>query len=96
MSHDIAESTSAQGSGAGRHLLRPFVVLAFGSTREALAAEEALLDAGLTVRPVPLPRHRGSLCGIALRLPPEQEATAHSQLAERGIFVAARDEIEDS
>ncbi len=74
---------------------QPFVVFAFGSTRESLAAEEVLLDAGLAVRPVPLPRHRGSLCGIALRLPPHQEHAAHSELAEHGIFVAARDEIED-
>lgn len=74
---------------------KPFVVFAFGSTHESLAAEEVLLDAGLTVRPVPLPRHRGSLCGIALRLPPEEEHVAHSELAEHGIFVAARDEIED-
>ncbi len=74
---------------------RPFVVFAFESTHASLAAEEALLDAGLTVRAVPLPRHRGSLCGIALRLPPEEEHEALGELAARGLAIAARDEIED-
>ena len=94
MAHDVVQDNDTAARFNGR-TPRPFVVLAFGSTREALAAEEVLLDAGLSVRPVPLPRHRGGLCGIALRVPPEQEETAHAELAERGIFVAARDEIED-
>lgn len=85
----------AQQTASSPRIPRPFVVFGFGSTRESLAAEEVLLDAGLTVKPVPLPRHRGGLCGIALRLPPEQEQAAHSELAEHGISVAARDEIED-
>ncbi len=75
--------------------LRPFVVFAFGSTHESLAAEEALLDAGLTVKVMPLPRTRGSLCGIALRLIPEERHAAHAELAKHGIMVAAEDEIED-
>lgn len=75
--------------------LKPFVVFAFGSTHESLAAEEALLDAGFAVKVMPLPRARGSLCGIALRLAPEDQHAAHSELAKHGIFVAAQDEIED-
>ena len=75
--------------------LRPFVVFAFGSTHESLAAEEALLDAGFTVKVMPLPRTRGSLCGIALRLPLEERSAAAAELARHGIVVAAQDEIED-
>ncbi len=75
--------------------LKQFVVFAFDSTRIALAAESALMEAGLTVRPMPLPPQRGSLCGIALRLPPEEEGAALAALDTHGIRVAARDEIED-
>jgi len=75
--------------------LRPFVVFAFGSTHESLAAEEALLDAGFTVKVMPLPRTRGTLCGIALRLLPEQRHAALEELARHGLAVAAQDEIED-
>jgi hypothetical protein len=75
--------------------LKPFVVFAFDSTRIALAAESALMEAGLTVRPMPLPPQRGGLCGIALRLPPEEERAALAALEERSIRIAARDEIED-
>jgi hypothetical protein len=94
MLHDVTQPAGPDSAPAQRQL-RPFVFLAFGSTREALGAEEVLLDAGLAARPVPLPRHRGSLCGIALRLPPEQEHAARSALAEHGIAVAARDELDD-
>lgn len=75
--------------------LKRFVVLAFGSTHESLAAEDALLDAGFTVKVMPLPRTRGSLCGIALRLPPEERHPALAELARHGLVVAALDEIED-
>lgn len=75
--------------------LRPFVVLAFDSTQTSLEAENVLVEAGLTVRPMPLPPQRGNLCGIALRLLPEEEIAALAALDERGIRVAARDEIQD-
>lgn len=75
--------------------LRPFVVFAFGSTHESLAAEEALLAAGFTVKVMPLPRTRGSLCGIALRLLPEERHAALQELTRHGLTVAAQDEIED-
>ncbi len=90
MSSVRADDTAPHGRG-----LRPFVVFAFGSTHESLAAEDVLLDAGFTVRVMPLPRSRGSLCGIALRLPPDQRHEALSELAKHGLVVAAQDEIED-
>ena len=72
-----------------------FVVLAFGSTRESLAAEATLASAGITIKVMPLPPHRGRLCGIALRVRPDDESPAIEVLARRGIEVMARDEIED-
>ncbi len=77
------------------HAPRRFIVLAFTSTRESLAAEAALLDSGVTVKAVPLPRHRGPLCGIALRIPPEEAARAEAALSDHGIRIAARDVIDD-
>ena len=77
------------------HVLRPFVVLAFGSTHASLAAETVLVAAGFTVRVMPLPRHRGNQCGIALRLPPAEEHAALEELAKHDLTVSARDEIED-
>jgi hypothetical protein len=76
-------------------LSRPFVVLAFNTTHDALAAETALRDAGLTVVPIPTPRSVGALCGIALRLPPEQAASAEEVLRVVGIAPSNRVEIED-
>jgi hypothetical protein len=75
--------------------LKPFIVFAFESTHTSLAAEDVLREAGLQVRPMPLPPARGRLCGIALRIPPAEEVSALAALQARGIEVAARDEIED-
>jgi len=75
--------------------LRPFVVFAFDSTRTSLAAESALVAAGFTVKAMPLPPQRGGLCGIALRLLPQEEQAARGALHAHGIQVAARDEIQD-
>lgn len=79
----------------GSRLLRPFVVLAFGSTRESIAAEEALLSAAVPYRAMPLPPQRDGLCGIALRLEPDDETRGVEAIAAQGIRVLARDEIDD-
>ncbi len=75
--------------------LRPFVVFGFDSTHTSLAAENVLREAGVSVKPMPLPRARGELCGIALRVPPQEEESAVAALAASGIRIAARDEIRD-
>jgi hypothetical protein len=72
-----------------------FAVLGFGSTHDALDAESALQGAGLEVLPIPAPKSIGALCGIALRLPPEQLHSARDCLAAEGISIAATSEIED-
>lgn len=72
-----------------------FVVFAFSSTRESLDAEEALISAGVPHRVMPLPPHRGRLCGIALRLEPSDEVQGVEAIQRAGMVVQARDEIED-
>ncbi len=61
---------------------RDFVVLGFGSTHDALAAEAVLKDLGVPVVPVPAPKEIGALCGIALRLKPGDVRRA-KELLER-------------
>jgi hypothetical protein len=75
--------------------LRPFVVLGFACTHDALDAEAALKSGGVDTVPIPAPKAIGSLCGIALRVLPEHHDAARSCLAKAGITVAATCEIQD-
>ena len=74
---------------------RPYLVLGFGSTHDTLAAEAALKAAGMSVAAVPAPRALGSLCGIALRLEPDDAACAEQALADARIGVTGRASIVD-
>ncbi len=74
---------------------RPFVVFAFDSTHVALDAEEALKAAALQVVPIPAPSTLGALCGLAMRLPPEQADRAREVLLSKGIEPRAEGTIED-
>jgi hypothetical protein len=74
---------------------RPFAVLGFNSTHDALDAEALLAQMGVEVVPIPAPKSIGSLCGIALRIPPEQVDRAEEYLVRGGIEVAARAKMED-
>lgn len=75
--------------------VRSFVVLGFASTHSALDAEALLIDLGIDVVPIPTPKSLGSLCGIALRLAPEDRARAVGYLAGAGIDIEAIEEVED-
>ena len=74
---------------------RPFVVLGFGSTHDALDAEALLEDLGIDVVPVPAPKALGALCGIALRVAPEQAERAEKYLSRAAIKVVGTTRIED-
>jgi len=74
---------------------RTFVVLGFASTHDALDAEALLEDLGIDVVPIPAPAAVGALCGIALRVPPEQEERAREYLERGGISIAGSTTIED-
>jgi hypothetical protein len=74
---------------------RPFAVLGFGSTHDALDAERLLDDMGLEVVPIPTPKSIGALCGIALRLPFEESDRARTYLERAEIHVTAQVCIED-
>jgi len=72
-----------------------FVVFGFDSTHRALEAERLLLAAGVDVVPVPTPPAIGVGCGIAMRIPPEEEDAARATLAAAGIETQGRALIED-
>ena len=68
---------------------RPFVVFGFGTTHDALAAEDVLLEAGLDAVPVPAPKVLGAKCGIAIRIPQGQSASAREGLQSASIAVVS-------
>ena len=74
---------------------RPFVVLGFASTHDALDAESLMADMGIEVVPIPAPKVVGSLCGIALRVDPSDESRAVRYLEGASIVVSGRADIED-
>jgi len=74
---------------------RPFAVLGFESTHDALNAEKILIDLGVDVVPIPAPKTIGAHCGIALRIELDDDDRASAYLGAAGIAVVARARIED-
>lgn len=75
--------------------LRRFIVYGFSSVHDALAAESALKQAGVAVTAIPSPRELGELCGVALRVGPEQATAAQAVFAAAGTPPRASAEIDD-
>lgn len=61
------------------------VVLAFPSTHYAIAAEDALREAGIPFLVIPLPEWVAAHCGLALRLDEATAGVAVEELSRRGI-----------
>ena len=74
---------------------RPFAAILFGTTHDALAAEDTLKAAGFDVVPIPAPPSSEFLCGIAMRIVPDEVDRARSVLDGSGIEVRSVVEIED-
>jgi hypothetical protein len=74
---------------------RTYAVYGFATTHDALAAETALKAALVPVTPIPAPRELGSLCGIALRVEPEDAVRLELTLASADLRWVARGDIED-
>jgi hypothetical protein len=72
-----------------------FVVFGFASTHDAMAAEWLLKQAVIPVTPMPSPPAFGSLCGLAMRVLPEDEDRATNVLSEGKVLPVDRAEIED-
>ena len=74
---------------------RAFAAILFGTTHDALAAEDALKAAAIDVVPIPAPPSSEFLCGLAMRVVPDDLDCARSVLHESGIEVRSIAEIED-
>lgn len=60
-------------------------VVAFSTTTDAMAAEKACREAGLSGRLIPLPRVISAGCGLAWSAPEECRAEILELLAKKGI-----------
>lgn len=74
---------------------RPFIVLAFDSTHDALAAESLLKDLGVPVTPVPAPAEIGAKCGIALRFEPGDAERAKTFLTRAELLWSGEASVRD-
>jgi len=72
-----------------------FRVFGFGTTHDALIAEELLVARGFEVVPIPTPKVLGATCGIALRLPVSQGDGARELLLESQVQGVSEATIED-
>ncbi len=80
---------------AGPRTPREFVVYGFATTHRALDAEALLRDMGVQVVPVPTPKSLGALCGIALRVDPEEAERVEMLLLRAALDWSARATYED-
>ncbi len=74
---------------------RTFVVFAFPSVHDTLAAEDALKRSGVPATTIPTPHELGELCGIAIRVEPGHASAAEEALVRGGAPASARAEITD-
>lgn len=91
----IAEAHGNVSVGARSRRTRPFVVLSFASTHDALEAERILEAAGLDPVPVPAPPAVSALCGIAMRLEPPALHAALEVLSAQGVEPVQTVEVQD-
>ena len=61
------------------------LIVAFFTTHDAMAFEEACLSRGVPGRLIPLPREISAGCGLAWSAPPEEEEAVRRTLADAGI-----------
>lgn len=63
------------------------LILTFKNSHDAIAAEQALLGAGVMARVMPLPAHIAAGCGICLRVDPQARGAALAALENAGVGV---------
>lgn len=62
-----------------------YAVILVCSTSHAISAERALGRAGLNAKLVPTPRHLSSDCGMAVRIPAENQIVSRQALEAAGV-----------
>jgi hypothetical protein len=72
-----------------------FTVFGFASVHDTIAAEDALVRACVTAVTIPAPKELGELCGIAIRVRPQDADAANRALERAGTPALRSAEIED-
>ena len=72
-----------------------FAVFGFGSTHDALRAENVLLAADFDVALIPTPRALGTLCGFSVRVPLARRDAATAVFSKAGVDPSGVIETED-
>jgi hypothetical protein len=70
---------------------RAEALFVFGNTRDAIMAEREMLDRGIDVRVMPMPRSLGSVCGMVLRVNSGDVEKVKSLLGESPCAVYYRE-----
>ncbi len=66
------------------------IILTFASTHASITGERALLDAGISVKVMPLPGAISAGCGLCLRIPPESLTISERALHNAGVEIQGR------
>ncbi|MDR1319147.1 MAG: DUF3343 domain-containing protein [Treponema sp.] len=71
------------------------IIVVLRNTHEAIMGERKLLDSGLDVRVMPMPRQLGPGCGMALRIDPGDFEKTRELLGEtiRGLYRRAGEDF---
>lgn len=72
-----------------------YAVILFYSTNRAIRAEKVLRKAGLEVKPIPVPRHLSSDCGVCLRFNWADEEAVCQALEDAGVEMEGIHRIND-
>jgi hypothetical protein len=75
--------------------LTPFVVYGFGSVHDTLEAESVVRAAAVPAVTVPSPHELGEVCGIALRVAPEDAPATEAALLTAGTPFVERADVLD-
>lgn len=73
---------------------KPFLVVTFAATADAMAMERYCLDRGLPGRLIPIPREIHAGCGLAWKTQPEEREAFTKSLEDAGIRWEAMEVLE--
>lgn len=64
---------------------KPWLIVSFAGTTEALKAEKLFQQAGIGGALIPTPRSLSSSCGLCWRTEPQERPAVETQLATHGL-----------
>ncbi|PIE80077.1 MAG: hypothetical protein CSA15_02330 [Candidatus Delongbacteria bacterium] len=73
-----------------------YKIMLFDSTNQVMMAESLLIEAGIEIRLVPIPREISSSCGVCVRYREEDEKKIVDYLSNNGLKYKSIDCLECS